>query len=95
MAGSAILVNWTVTNQGTGDTAVSSWQDTVYAGANTTLDATAQLLGTFTHNGILTAGSSYLASGLVTLPISFLGAFNIFVIANANVCGSRGIQHQQ
>src|SRR5205807_931870 len=27
LAGSAVLINWNVTNQGTGDTVVGSWQD--------------------------------------------------------------------
>ncbi len=84
VAGSAVLVNWTVANQGTGATAVGSWQDDLYADKNATLDASAVLLGTYTHNGVLTAGSSYTASELVTVPISFLGDFNLFVIANAN-----------
>ncbi len=68
-AGGAIQVNWTVTNEGTGDTAngavtggiapgvVDSWQDNVYADTSFTLTANAVLLGSFTHTfGLSTAG---------------------------------------
>ena len=73
VAGSAILVNWTVTNQGSGDTVVSSWQDDVYVDTGTTLDSNAVLLGSFTHNGLLDPGGSYTQSQLVTLPINLSG----------------------
>ena len=43
--GAAIFVNWTVTNQSTGDTAVSAWQDSVYISTKSTLDGTAQPAG--------------------------------------------------
>ena len=83
LAGSAALVNWTVTNQGTGNTAVNSWQDNVYADTNATLDANAVLVGTFPHFGLLSPGASYNAAQLVTVPINFLGNYNLFVVTNA------------
>ena len=84
-AGGAVLVNWTVTNQGTGDTAVTSWADNVYAGTGSTLNAQAVLIGTFTHTGLLNAGASYSQSQEVSLPISLSGPFNLFVVTNEPV----------
>ena len=81
LAGSAILVNWTVANQGASDTAVSSWPDDVYADTSSAPDSNAVLLGSFTHNGLLNPGDSYSQSQLVTLPISLLGSYNLFVVA--------------
>jgi hypothetical protein len=84
LAGSAVLVTWTTTNEGLGDTAISSWQDDIYADTSATLTSQAVLLGSFTHVGLLNPGESYTQSELVTVPISFLGAYNIFVVANAS-----------
>lgn len=82
--GSAISIAWTVRNQGGGDTAASSWQDDVYIEANGTLDGNGLLLGSFVHDGLLDGGSSYTQTQLVTLPISLMGTYNLFVVANAN-----------
>jgi hypothetical protein len=84
LAGAAILVNWTVLNQGTTDTAVSAWNDNVYVEAGSTLDQNGLLLGSFTHRGILNGGASYSQSQQVTIPISLSGNYNLFVVANAN-----------
>jgi hypothetical protein len=83
LAGSAVLVTWTVANQGTGDTALSAWVDNVYASTAATFDSTAVLLGSFPHYGLLGPGRSYTETQLVTLPINFLGGYNLFVVTNA------------
>ncbi len=83
LPGTAILVNWTIANQGTSDTAAGSWQDDVYVDASSTLDDNGILLGAFTHTGLLDGGDSYTQSQLVTIPISILGDYNLFVVANA------------
>ena len=84
MPGSAILVDWTVTNQGIGATDVSTWYDNVYLDASSTLDSGAVLLGSVLHNGSLNSGSSYTQSQLVTLPIfAAPGSYSLFVLANA------------
>jgi hypothetical protein len=82
LAGSAVLVNWTVTNLGSGDTVVTSWQDNVYADAGATVNDQSNLLGSFTHTGLLNPGDSYMQSQLVALPIKLLGAYNLFVVTN-------------
>ena len=84
-AGDAIVVNWTVVNEGSGDTAVSSWQDDVYVDTSSTFDGNAVLLGSFTHTGLLKAGGSYNQSQLVTLPINLSGSYTIFVVTDQPV----------
>ena len=84
-AGGAVMLNWTVANQGAGDTAVSSWQDNVYADTGSTLDSHAVLLGSYKHTGLLGAGGSYSQSQIVTLPISLSGPYNLFVVTNEPV----------
>jgi hypothetical protein len=81
-AGGAVRVNWTVANQGSGDTAVTSWADNVYADTGASLDSNAILLGSYSHSGLLAAGASYTQSQLVTLPISLSGPYNLFVVTN-------------
>jgi hypothetical protein len=82
LPGSAIQVNWTIANQGTGDTVVPSWQDAVYIDTGTTLSQSALLLGTYSDYGVLGPGSSYYQSEIVTLPISLLGNYHLFVVTN-------------
>ncbi len=81
-AGGAVLLDWTVANQGSGDSAVTSWQDNVYADTGSSLSSNAILLGSYTHNGLLAAGDSYNQSQLVTLPINLSGPYNLFVVTN-------------
>jgi hypothetical protein len=83
LAGSAVLVTWTVTNHGGGDTAVTAWVDNVYASASATFDASAVLLGSFPHYGLLKPGDSYSVTKLVNLPINLLGKYYLFIVTNA------------
>ncbi len=84
VSGSAILVEWTVTNQSTGDTAVSTWQDSVYIDTGATLDSNAVLLASFAHYGLLNGGGSYSQAQLIVLPINDLGNYNLFVVTNSS-----------
>jgi RHS repeat-associated protein len=84
-AGATALVSWTVANQGTGDTVVTSWQDDVYADRTSTLTSNAILLSSFTHTGLLNAGDSYNQAQLVPLPISLSGSYYLFVVTNEAV----------
>ena len=84
VAGTSVTVHWTVTNQGSGDTVVTSWTDAVYANTGDTLDASAVLLDSFTHTGLLNAGGSYSQSRAVPLPQDLLGSYNLFVVTNAD-----------
>ena len=83
--GSAVLVTYTVTNQGAGDTGNASWQDDIYIENSETLDANATLLTSVAHSATLAAGDSYTQTATVTLPASLvaLGSYNLFVVCNA------------
>ncbi len=77
--GTTPQVQWTVVNNGTTATTASSWTDTVYLSADTTLDGSDTSLGSFSHAGALAAGASYTNSQLVTIPQA-LTAGNYYLI---------------
>ncbi len=78
-SGQPINLGWTVTNIGPGPTAASSWTDAVYMSPDDVLDSNATELGTFTHQGVLTSGSSYTQSQTVNLPVGISGSFYFLV----------------
>lgn len=82
-AGQTFRLQWTVTNQGSGDTAVTSWNDAVYA----TMDLVpghGSLLGTYSHSGLLDSGQSHSRTEDVVVPFALAGQYNVFVVTNAN-----------
>lgn len=82
-AGESIRVDWTVLNQGTGDTVVNRWTDRIVASVDGILgngdDVT---LGNFTRNGLLNVGESYKRSEVVSIPFSLVGDYNVFVVTD-------------
>ena len=80
-AGTIASLSWTVTNQGTGDTIATTWNDAVYASASSNLSSPV-LLGTFAHQGLLEAGQSYSTTEPVPIPISLSGTYYLFVTTN-------------
>src|SRR5262249_11934879 len=83
LAGSRVPLPRTPTNQGQGDPIVRSWVDNVYADTHAALTGSAVLLGSFPHFGLLNPGAFYLQTQLVTVPIGFLGDYNLFVVTDA------------
>ena len=82
--GQPISVQWTVTNQGADDTPVASWTDGVYLSPTPTFDkATATLLGSVPHSGVLGAGMDYSQSALLAPPPCLSGTYYIFVFTDA------------
>ena len=53
-----ITINYTVNNVRDTPTTTDRWQDAVYISPNTTLDASATLLGTVPHSGVVTGNSA-------------------------------------
>ena len=86
-AGQPIDVSWTVSNNGFGATAVSSWTDAVYLSADTTLETSGSgadtLLGTFTHTGNLAPVQSYTDTESVRLPYGISGPYYVFVLTDS------------
>jgi subtilase family serine protease len=83
-AGKAVRVNWTVANQGTGDTAVENWTDKVFISTDSVLDSNDTLLGSFSHSGLLNLGGSYSGSELVSIPFNLVGDYSLFVVTDTN-----------
>jgi uncharacterized delta-60 repeat protein len=85
-AGSSLLVSWMVENQGSGDTAVSRWNDRLVLSADVTLgNADDVILLTREQNGLLAAGASYTATNQVmTIPFSVApGTWHLFAVADS------------
>ena len=83
-SGQPLNLTWTVANNGTGPTSTATWTDAVYMSGSATLGNNATLLGTFTHLGTLTPGSSYTTTQSVDLPVGVSGSFYFFVKTNAS-----------
>jgi Subtilase family/SdrD B-like domain/Cadherin-like/Putative Ig domain/CARDB/Domain of unknown function (DUF4114)/Bacterial pre-peptidase C-terminal domain len=84
-AGKAIRVNWTVKNQGTGNSIATSWYDQVVLSADTEIGNNDDIrLNWFTHEGLLDIGDSYNRSGLVEIPFNVVGNYNLFVVTDTN-----------
>ena len=91
-AGKSSLIAWSVTNQGTGDTAARAWTDAIYASKDGTLGNSDDiLLGTFRHSdtvslidgtfksGLLNPGESYTRTETIKIPFKLADGYNLFV----------------
>lgn len=78
-SGQTSTLSWTVTNNGTGTTATSSWADDVYLSTDQTLDETDVRLLSVGHSGALVVGASYLTTRTVALPVGVSGDFFLLV----------------
>ncbi|HWD21184.1 MAG TPA: CARDB domain-containing protein [Verrucomicrobiae bacterium] len=85
--GSGILVSWTVTNLGAGDTAVASWNDRVILAQNTVPGGSSDIdLLDYQHSGIVGVGGQYnVANALAEIPNAVApGNYYLIVIADDN-----------
>ncbi|MAE60216.1 MAG: hypothetical protein CMJ49_02550 [Planctomycetaceae bacterium] len=78
-SGQTVLVEWTVQNQGLGDTTTPTWYDRVYLSVDTQFDGSDIFLGQTTNPSFLAAGDSYLNSLNVNLPLQQAGDFHFVV----------------
>ncbi len=80
LAGQAIFVQWTVTNQGTGDTINPAWMDAVC------LNPGERTLALVRHgvwsDDPMGVGASYTASAVVELPVDLEGAVGLYVVVD-------------
>ncbi|MBE9216279.1 carboxypeptidase regulatory-like domain-containing protein, partial [Plectonema cf. radiosum LEGE 06105] len=84
-AGKAIQVNWTVKNEGTGNSIATSWNDQVILSVDTEVGNDDDIkLNWFTHEGLLDAEDSYNRNGLVEIPFNLVGDYNLFVVTDVN-----------
>ena len=82
-AGKSLRVDWTVSNQGTGDTVISTWTDRVIASIDGIQgNGDDVVLGSFTRSGLLDVGDGYSRSEVVAVPFSFVGDYRLFVVTD-------------
>ncbi|MCA9139962.1 MAG: carboxypeptidase regulatory-like domain-containing protein, partial [Planctomycetales bacterium] len=85
-AGEAILVDWTVVNQGVGAATASEWVDRIILSTDAMLGNDDDIVLTQTlHRGELPVGDSYSVDGqLVEIPLAIeTGNYNLFVFTDA------------
>jgi subtilase family serine protease len=83
-AGKAISLQWTVRNQGTGDTIVNSWSDRLVVSNDEVLgDADDLTIASFTRTGLLAPNGSYSRSESVMLPFALEGNYQLFVVTDS------------
>jgi subtilase family serine protease len=85
-AGASILVNWAVTNLGTGDTAVSVWYDRLILSQNILLGAPSDVqLAQVQHIGLLGTNGAYAITNQLAQVPSYVAAGNyqLFLVADA------------
>ncbi|MDB9444753.1 CARDB domain-containing protein [Anabaena sp. CS-542/02] len=84
-AGKAIAVQWTVQNQGTGNTIVNSWSDALIISSDDILGNQDDItLETFTHTGILTPENTYTRREIVNLSFGLAGDYQLFVVTDSS-----------
>ena len=81
--GQNLSVTFTIQNQGTQTTPVSSWVDSVYLSQSSTLDGSAVLLGQVTHSGALAAGGKYQETVNAAVPALVEGRYFVIVKADS------------
>ena len=85
-AGSSILVNYTVSNVGLGDTVATSWSDQVVLSTDGVLgNGDDVVLATVNRTGLLDSSSSYSGTNvLVTIPLTVAtGSYKLFFVTDA------------
>ncbi|MCA2813573.1 MAG: hypothetical protein IM477_13910, partial [Microcystis sp. M090S1] len=83
-AGKTIQVQWTVKNQGTGDTIVNSWSDRLVVSNDEVLgDADDLTLASFTRTGLLAPNGTYSRTESVILPFTLEGNYQLFVVTDS------------
>ncbi len=83
-SGSTIPITYTVTNQGTRATRVSSWTDRIFLSEDPSLDIYDTVLGQASYGQVLAAGASYTETVNVRVPGGIQGTFYILVYADSD-----------
>ena len=82
--GHQVLISWQVTNTGQGDTAASTWSDSIILSASSVLGASDNIvLATVAApSGPLAAGARYTQDAAVELPLALSGPYTLFVVTD-------------
>lgn len=86
VTGQSIPIQFTVNNQGTGDTFVASWNDRVYLSTNIFFNpATSIKVADIPHSGVVLPGASYTVSQSLVVPLSVdAGIYYVYVQSDAD-----------
>ncbi len=83
IAGEAITVNWSVTNDGDGPTE-SDWSDAIYLSTDADFDPNDDLLiETFSRSGSLNVGETYDSTTQLVLPNDIEGDYHLLLVADS------------
>ncbi len=75
-----VEINWTVINNGTGQTLSDYWVDRIFIADTNVFNASSALpISNHQHNGILDVEESYTASKTITIPQGYDGSYYVFV----------------
>ena len=78
-SGQDVVVEWVVTNAGTGGTNTPVWNDRVYLSVDTTFDSSDVFLGTLNNPAFLAVGDSYRSTLTARLPQGIDGDYYFIV----------------
>ena len=82
-AGEAITIDWTIINQGAGDTAVTAWTDSLILSPDAVLGNTDDInLGIFSRTGLLDVDQTRMRSEVVPLPFALEGDYKLFMVTD-------------
>jgi subtilase family serine protease len=84
VSGQIGTVQWTIQNQGTGDTAVPRWFDKLYVSLDGTPD-NLRFVARFTQDGILNAGQSRTTSANFVAPLDLIGPYTFYLLTDAPI----------
>jgi Ca2+-binding RTX toxin-like protein len=84
-AGKTLQVQWTVANQGVGNSIITNWTDRVIASIDGVLgNGDDVVLASFTRSGLLGVNESYSRTENIALPFNLEGNYQVFVATDVN-----------
>jgi RHS repeat-associated protein len=94
-AGKQLVLSWMVSNLGSGDSIVTSWQDRIGLSSDGVFgDDDDIVLGHVQHSGLLGVGGSYIGNANITIPFSVVGNYTLYVLADVNNQVHEGVDEQ-
>lgn len=81
--GQGITVNYTVQNNASDPTQVSSWVDSLYLSQSDEIDSSSVMLGQVSQNGIVAGGGQYTGSLTSAVPSLAPGSYNVLLLVDS------------
>lgn len=101
ISGDSLRVDWTIKNNGTGDTIATNWRERVYLSSNNVFDSGDSLMQEFSYTNLdgagnvvpLAAGASINRTGVVQIPFETVGSQFLFVVVDTADNVYEGLQN--